>query len=278
MSRRRAIQTRLRTLGEMGHIMDGMKTLALLETRKLAHYLDTQQRVVSGLEETAAAFLGGYPDSYRPATPERQVWLVLGSERGFCGDFNERLRRILYSTASGVDQVITVGQKLGAQMEHDTRVVLSMGGPTVAEEVDEVLSRIVLQLQQLESRQGACALTVLSHDETTARVEKHLVLPPFQQLRKPPAGRGYPPRLYLPPEQFLQQLLEHYLFAVLHERFYASLMMENRQRMEHLDGAIQHLAKTTTRLQLKNNYLRQEEITEELEEVLLGAEVLGPAC
>jgi len=260
----------------MEHIMDSMKTLAVLETRKLSHYLGTQHRVVNGLEESAAAFLGSYCGSYQPPTPRRQVWLVLGSERGFCGDFNDRLLRVLYSTDSDVSQLIIIGRKLASRLETDPRVIAALNGPTIAEEVVEVLSGVVTRLQQLEGRYGPYALTVVSHDETSGTIEKRLVLPPFEQLRGLPAADGYRPHLYMTPDHFLEQLAEHYLFAVLHERFYASLMTENRQRMEHLDGATRHLSKTITRLQLKNNFLRQEEITEELEELLLGAEALGP--
>ena len=49
------------------------------------------------------------------------------------------------------------------------------------------------------------------------------------------------------------------------------LMAENRRRMQHLEGAIRRLEERTSELALKRNALRQEEITEEIEVILLSA-------
>ena len=48
-------------------------------------------------------------------------------------------------------------------------------------------------------------------------------------------------------------------------------MAENRRRMQHLEGAIRRLEERTSELALKRNALRQEEITEEIEVILLSA-------
>ncbi|MDO8311527.1 MAG: F0F1 ATP synthase subunit gamma, partial [Sideroxyarcus sp.] len=74
---------------------------------------------------------------------------------------------------------------------------------------------------------------------------------------------------------FLSQLTDQYLYAALHEVFYASLMAENRKRLEHMDSAIRLLEKDEARLRLRYNALRQEEIIEEIEIIMLSAEVLS---
>jgi len=83
-----------------------------------------------------------------------------------------------------------------------------------------------------------------------------------------------PPLLYLPPRVFLAELIDLYLFALLHTIFYSALMAENRARMSHLEGAIQRLDRETRELELKRNLLRQEEITEEIELLMLSAKRL----
>lgn len=49
------------------------------------------------------------------------------------------------------------------------------------------------------------------------------------------------PLLNLEPARFLLQLTDQYLYAALHEVFSASLMAENRKRLEHMDNAIRRL-------------------------------------
>jgi F-type H+-transporting ATPase subunit gamma len=62
------------------------------------------------------------------------------------------------------------------------------------------------------------------------------------------------------------------LFSFLHKIFYGALLAENRARVSHLEGAIQRLGKEISELDLKRNTLRQEEITEEIELLMLSAE------
>ena len=68
-------------------------------------------------------------------------------------------------------------------------------------------------------------------------------------------------------------LTDHYLFAVLHEIFYISLMAENQRRLQHLEGAVKHLDDETVNLRRKSQIYRQEEITEEIEVILLNSEI-----
>ena len=56
---------------------------------------------------------------------------------------------------------------------------------------------------------------------------------------------------------------------------YTSLMIENHQRVMHLDGAVKHLDDESAEMARKANTLRQEEIIEEIEVILLSAASLG---
>ena len=86
--------------------------------------------------------------------------------------------------------------------------------------------------------------------------------------------QGYPPHLNLEPSRFLAQLTSQYLYAVLHDVFYASLMAENRKRLEHMDNSIRRLEKDEAKLRMRYNALRQEEIIEEIEIIMLSVDAL----
>ena len=101
------------------------------------------------------------------------------------------------------------------------------------------------------------------------------LLPPFQHLSPRRQACAYPPLLHLAPRSFLEGLIEQYLFAVLHEILYTSLMTENYTRLSHLEGAVSHLDEETERLSRECNALRQEEIIEEIEVILLSTSGLG---
>jgi len=94
---------------------------------------------------------------------------------------------------------------------------------------------------------------------------------PVQHLLHMPRLFTHAPVLNLAPKPFLAELTDHYLFAALHEMLYSSLMTENLLRMTHLEGVVKHLDDESEDLARKCNALRQEEIIEEIEVILLGA-------
>ena len=75
------------------------------------------------------------------------------------------------------------------------------------------------------------------------------------------------------PEELLLSLTDHYLYAVLNEVLYSSLMAENRQRQIHMDRALQRLDEDKLRLKFAYNTQRQEDITEEIETILLSSDM-----
>lgn len=275
MSKRRAIDRHLRALGEIKEIMNAMKNLALMETHKLTRRLGTQRRVVASIEAAAADFLSFYPQL--PGTPAttREVHLLIGSERGFCGDFNEALVTALRKRATEGDQpaVLMIGNKLASRHADDPDVVARLTGPSALEEVEAVLLNLMATLEQWQATQvpaRALRFTIFHHlpEEPGVKVTR---LDPFSQ-ETPPQRFAYAPLLNLEPELFLARLAEHYLFAVLHELFYCSLMAENQQRVQRMDSAVRRIDEESQALLRRSNSLRQEEITEEIELIMLNIE------
>lgn len=277
MSRRRAVAARMATLDEIHGIMGGMKNLAFAETRKLRRFLATQGRVVREVEAAAGEVLKFHPAPPPPPGLE-PVWVVLGSERGFCGDFNETLVRELRARMDegGNGRVVAVGYRLHARMANaalGSGPPVPIAGPGVADEVAGALPPLVTTLRDLERGAGPLAVSVLYHDADLGQVRARRLLPPFDPPPPAPERRSaHPPALHLAPEVLLAALVEHHVFAALHEVFLTSLLAESTARLQHLDGAIRRLEEKRRELTLKANLLRQEEITQEIEMILLHVE------
>jgi len=147
MTRRQDLEYHRHSLGEIREIMNSMKILAYMETRKLSRFLSAQHTVVESIEEVAADFLSFHPQTLPEVEATVQVYLLIGTERGFCGDFNQALLRHLESTlethAADNSLLIAVGHKLHSLLENDVRVTAQLDGPSVAEEVSVVLNQIV---------------------------------------------------------------------------------------------------------------------------------------
>ena len=266
MTRRRELEQHRHQMGEIREIMNAMKNLALMETRKLARFLESQSQVVRDIETAAADFLDYYPYSIAEDSDKKKVVLLLGSERGFCGDFNDALLKRL---EADTPVVIAVGHRLCVSLKKVPRVAALLDGANVAEDIFPVLNRVVTTLSSMQGQMGT--LEVLYHDMEEGRVRNRRLLPPFQASLDLPPRFPHPPLLNESPESILADLADHYLFAALHEIAYTSLMAENHRRIQHLEGALQHLDEQAETLVRRCHNLRQEEITEEIELILLSA-------
>jgi len=275
VSRRQNLVQHRESLTEIREIMNSMKTLAYMETRKLAPYLDTQSAVVRTIEEVAADFLTFYPDVVTTVEPVTSLLILVGSERGFCGDFNRALFNSLdadaQQAASGPELVIAVGAKLHILLEEDPRMIARVSGASTSEEIATVLNRLVEQIVLLERQHGALRISCRYHAGEDQPVTRTL-LPPFRDFDQVPSRFTIEPVVNITPEKFFLELSDQYLLAALHAILYSAMMTENNYRVRHLDGAVRHIDGQAEELARQSNALRQEEIIEEIEVILLSAE------
>ena len=279
MTRRRDLEQRMRSLGEIRKIMNSMKTLAYMETRKLARRVQNQSLAIRYVERTAGDFFGFHPYTF-PLEGIQPVYLLIGTERGFCGDFNEQVLRYAQSRVAQdgdpAPVLIVVGRRLCARFTADPHLAGTIEGADVSEEADRVLGRIIDAMTQLRERYGPLSLTAVFQRHAPAGLVEKPLLPPFQAYAGTEPGFPFPPLLNLQPSDFLFGLIDNYLIAALQEILYASLMTENLRRIEQLEGAVRHLDERTETLGRKSKQLRQEEIIEEIEVILLGATGVQP--
>ncbi len=276
MSKRHDIETQLGSLNEIKEIMNAMKNLSLMEVHKLARFLESQRKVVGSIEAAAADFLQFHRALFSGVEKFRELYLLVGSERGFCGDFNEALIRAFEGRSAAAREIslVTVGAKLAAKLGNDARLRAAIDGASAVEEVDAVLVKLMQAVTGPRvpgGFDGPLRLTVLHQQPENEHVAV-TVLQPLQPASLKSKPYAHAPLLYLQPRSFLSGLLDQYLFAALHELLYSSLMAENQRRLQHMDSAVRRLEKTATELLRKRNSLRQEEITEEIEVIMLSVE------
>jgi F-type H+-transporting ATPase subunit gamma len=272
MSRRHALAKRLAGLTDIGDILAAMKSLALMETRRLGEFMESQRRRVATIEAAAADFLAWHGELATAPAAGHELCLVIGSQQGFCGDYNDAMVGYLQGRCGQDTDMptrwVVLGERLSSRLADDPHMILALPGATVAHEVPAVLLRLSHEIGRLlASRELAGhGFSVLHHcaensDEGDIRLRRLL---PLRDL-PPPAPTSHPPDLNLSPTDFLAGLQQHYLHAALNEAIYSALLVENRQRQNHMDRALNRLDETIDRLRLAANRQRQEDITEEIE-------------
>jgi F-type H+-transporting ATPase subunit gamma len=258
-------------LQDIRGLMTAMKSLSMVETRKLARVIAHQQRMRANIEAAAADFLAAHPEPVDLPCPSRAtVLLLVGAERGFCGGFNERLIKRFDAAAPDVRDaaLLLLGHRLATRLGQRPNVVARLAGATVAEDVPAVLDRLIDALHGLQRPTAPVALMALAHDE-----QGEPALVQLLPLPRPAQAtlRGDAPLLNLAPPALLAGLLDQYLLSALLGLLYASLAAESHQRLAHMEQALDRVDESLQRLVLRRNALRQERIVEEIEVMLASA-------
>lgn len=143
MSRSRKLQLQITQIEEMRTILNSMKNLAVIEThKKMSRFLATQWQVVANIENAAMDFLSFYHFLPEPGRSTDRICILMGSERGFCGDFNERL--IDVATTGSCSGLIAIGSRLSSRLENNlSHVMVALAGANATKEVPVILDRLI---------------------------------------------------------------------------------------------------------------------------------------
>lgn len=281
MTKKRSIKGYITALKEISHIMAAMRNLSLIEINKMTRFLATQEQVIKTMEVVYADFLSFYPQFKPPLQlAESGIYILIGSERGFCGNFNDELISQFKTKIQKqliAPKLIIIGRKLAMKFVDNPLVLTSIDGPSASEEIPSTISTLTQTLEKLQKTDGATSFgnfAIIYNSIINNRLQSSTLLP-FEKLSlENKHAFPYPPILNLSPQVFMSQFMDQYLFAILYLIIYQSFFTENNQRFHHTDTTIQKLDKQIENLTHHLNVLRQEEITEEIEIILLSAEAL----
>lgn len=268
MSKLSDLKQHVQSLEEIRDIIDAMKNLSIVEINKVMRFLLTQKKVVETIENTAKDFFSFHTTdrSFFPVRSE-EICIVIGSERGFCGGFNEILLGAAHKNLQSIP-IIAIGKKLQSKLKPHHKVLEMLDGPNTLEEIDTIVNSIIEMLSGYMEYNWIIAF----NEDTGTHIEQRFIRP-FHLLELMERSTfSSEPVMNMEPKRFAVQLLDQYIFAMIYHAFYTSFAAENKQRLRHMDGAVSRIDKNLEQFHLRLNRLRQEEITEEIEVLLLNVE------
>lgn len=281
MSKLAKLKGHLHTLDEISNIMTGMKNLALIEMNKMAKFIPMQKKVTETVKMMGSDFLNHHPALLANIQLDKpSIFILLGSERGFCAGFNDniihKLSEIQQNQVNEIQKLVVVGHKLAMKMTGDNRVTKIIDGCNSTEEIPTVIYQLAQSVEQISSdaemKLHPGHWLIISNDENQNHIEVNTLQPFSEFTSEKNQDSSFPPIINEADNGFFSAFSEHYLFSLLYSRFYNSFFAENNQRLHHLDSALDRLDRQIKSLTHSLNLLRQEEITDEIEVIMLSAE------
>ncbi|PVA08982.1 ATPase [Pelagivirga sediminicola] len=274
------------TMDGIRGIVRTMKTMSAINAapyEQAAEAIDVwRETILEGLH--AFLYCNG-PLRRDPVEAPQRVLIVMGSDHGLCGNYNELLaREVTRHTALRDVPVICVG----AQMEDALR-----GEEILPEDVlmppanTDGLIRLSGQLvTRLDARRSRAASGDLAADLIYMERGAHGLQSPVTQALLPldpemlevmaqrPWNSRSLPQFSLPAPDLLAALVRNLVFATLYRAAAEALVTENAARLARMQQAEQSVDERLEDLQSETRQVRQSEITTELLDVIVGFEAL----
>jgi len=280
----RTINKRINSVKNTKKIMKAMKLVATSKLQKARSRLENVRTLSVSITEVMDSVRACIDDYDEIAfCEEREVksiaYVVLTSDRGLCGSFNANVSKealaLIESNKDKQEKIISVGKKGWEYLSRRGKEIVSRA-PAASEvstyaeaEVlgariaDMFLSGEVDEVYVLTTR----FQTILSHEP---KVIKLLPFKPEDGVESGGGGSHY--MSFDPdPKTFIQHAIPMYLKISIFAAMLESAVCEQASRMTSMDSATRNATEIIEKLTLEFNRVRQSKITQELIEIVTGA-------
>ncbi len=274
MERLGVLRARIASVAQLQEVVGAMRSLAGLRMQQAADLLDGSRcyaDIVAGALSQALLVAG---ETTPPRPHPRTALLLFSAEHGFVGSYAETLAHAA-AAAPVVYAVGTRGARALAELDRPPAWAAAMtphaaGIPALARRLAAEIGR---RLQDGEFTRLDVTFGRLEEGGRWRVVTEPLLPPDFSRFRPPPARP--PPLHHLPADDLLAGLVEESLLADLVRAATEALAAENAARLQAMTTAADNIERKLDDLKARERVLRQEQITEELLDVLGGAEALS---
>ncbi|QID18838.1 F0F1 ATP synthase subunit gamma [Nitrogeniibacter mangrovi] len=149
MSKRRELVRHIDSLTDIGELLGAMRSLALAESRRIATFIDAQRDSATIVRQAYAQVLHDHGHHWQQPAIHGRVVCVIGTERGFCGDLNQRLVADALGTTADTEATrwLLIGTRLADAWPADAPTPEArLGGAGMADEVLAVQTALVAAL------------------------------------------------------------------------------------------------------------------------------------
>jgi len=281
------LQKRIKTTSDLLSVVKTMKTLAAVNIRHFDMAAQSLTQYASVVEQgwTVLFRSGGV---MLPTNKENKaVVLVVGSDQGMCGQFNELVMQAgLTAGESLIEQglevaVWSIGERTRAALEDAGKnPELHFPMPGTLGGVDSIVNDLVENMAEWQRREMGRFHVVYNaqqEHEGYEPINDH-ILPLDGKWGAQLALAKWPgrclPQVFLPGETLFSELFKQHLFVSLYGAITRSMAAENIARLAAMQAAEKNIEEMREELQVNFRQTRQNTITGELLDIMAGFEAI----
>jgi len=273
-----SIKRRMKSVESTKKITRAMQLVATSKLRKMRNLLEAQKPYYTIVYEVVAQILAtcqveDHPYLKTNDNPHSAVILITSS-LGLCGGYNSNVMKCAKEHIKEGDLVYCLGSK-GASHYHEADLgYMDLSNDLSFEEVRSLVKELLGKYQS-----GAIGGIKIVYTEFVNNLTftPHCVklLPISKEDQKAIAGSHQASSAYMGFEpnanEVLNQLIPMYLQSTIYGYLVESVTSENASRRTSMENATDNATELTEQLRLKYNQARQTAITNEISEIVAGA-------
>jgi len=277
----------LETTGDIKSIVRTMKALSAASIRQFEEAEAALDDYAHTIDLGLTALLHDRRDHGLPLLQtgvtgsSRTALIVIGSERGLCGRYNETVTRHALDHIEGPDTLLAViGLRAAARLEtagHGIDTLFTLPGSAAG--LSDLVQSVIVQSDKWQREDGVGCIRVV-HNRREGRtlskpVDRQLLPLSGTYLKSlldaPWPGPGLP-FFRMPQPALLSWLVQQRLFVSLYRALAEALASEHATRLAAMQGAERNIEERREDLMQVYRVKRQETITRELMDVISGFE------
>lgn len=285
MASMRDIQRRKGSISSIQQITKAMKLVSTVKLQKTKSRAESQRPYFQAMYEAVASMVarsGNLRHRYLTGgKSSKKAVLVITSNRGLAGGYHSNVTKLVMdSPIKREDALIYAAgrkgreilERKGYKVEADYSDVI---GAPAFEDAGEICEKLLDDFAK--GRVGEIYLAYTSFKNTVVHEPRLIKLLPVEfreeELAKEKADA---PMNYEPSEEeALDMVIPKYMTSLIYGAMTEALASENGARMQAMDAAANNAEEMLDKLTLQYNRARQGSITQELTEIIAGAEAIS---
>lgn len=284
MASMRDIQRRKSSIQSTGQITKAMKLVSTVKLQKAKSRAEQTRPYSEAMYAAVTEMLSKSSNIDHPylqkGSSDKKAVIVITSNRGLAGGYNTNITKLLTNGSLPKEeiQVYAIGRK--------GKEILARRGYEIHADYSDVINEPMYQdakeigkkvLEAFTNGEiGEIYLAYTSFKNTVSHEPKLIKLLPIEiEAQEETTGTQIPMNYEPDEEEVLDVIIPKYVCSLIYGGLIEAVASENGARMQAMDSATSNAEEMIADLSLKYNRARQGSITQELTEIIAGANAIN---
>lgn len=285
-----ALKKRIKVTEDLREIVGTMKALSSVSILQYEQANTALAQYRRNLQDAFQALIkqGGLPNNKIKAAPNRQLVILIGTDNGMVGKFNKEIldkaKADLKKQGVSLKNTLflTIGKRIGGlAAQSNLKLYAKYAVANSVKMVNTIAETVIMKIDEATSKEHITSVCVWYHKRNKnepVSLQKQQIIPfdfaAYQKLKEKPWGTNNLPLIPIERQQMFAALLNEYLTIALASQLNYSLAAEHYTRMTNMQNAEKNIDESLEQMNLEYQQERQENITNELIDVISGAEAV----